>query len=122
MNGIADLRASIQLLETASIGDFGPPIADVTMNGFKLINVADPINDTDAVPKKYVDALQAAVTTNIAGLETRVTTLEAGGGGGGQTNASDLPARDAIGWPYSNAQSLNVRTNAVFNDLAIVKG
>lgn len=35
------------------------PTANIPMNGKKLVNLADPTNDTDAANKKYVDALKA---------------------------------------------------------------
>ena len=87
------------------------------MNGYRLIDIADPINDTDAVSKKYVDGPMREVTTNIAGHEERIHTLETN-----PPSASDASARTAIGWPYENVQSLDTRMAGVFNDTAIVKG
>lgn len=54
------------------------------MASYRLINVADPIDDTDVATKSYV--------------ETRITSVIGGGGVG----ATDPAARDAIGWPYTN--------------------
>ncbi len=47
--------------------------------------MADPIDNTDVATKAYV--------------ETRINSVIGGGGGVG---ATDQPARDAIGWPYTN--------------------
>ncbi len=87
------------------------------MNGYRLIDIADPIDDTDAVSKKYVDGPMLAVTTNIAAHEERIQALETT-----PPSGADTMARTAIGWPYVNVQSLDTRMAGVFNDTAIVKG
>lgn len=50
-DNIADLQTAVATIQGSSIGDFGPPVADITMNGYRLIDVADPINDTDVATK-----------------------------------------------------------------------
>jgi hypothetical protein len=55
------------------------------MGSFRLINVADPIDNTDVATKAYV--------------ENRITSVIGGGGGVG---ATDPEARSAIGWPYTS--------------------
>lgn len=50
----------------ASAGDgveAGPASKDLDMNNFRIINLADPVDGTDAVTKKYVDD---AVSTGVA--------------------------------------------------------
>lgn len=54
------------------------------MASYRLINVADPIDNTDVATKSYV--------------ETRINSVIGGGGVG----ATDPEARSAIGWPYTN--------------------
>lgn len=66
----------------ASLTDLAVPTADFSMGGFKLTNVADPINAQDAATKQYVDStaqgldvkasVKCATTANItlSGLQT----------------------------------------------------
>jgi hypothetical protein len=62
------------------------------MASYRLINVADPIDNTDVATKSYV--------------ETRINSVIGGGGGVG---ATDPEARAAIGWPYTNSDSIDAR-------------
>jgi hypothetical protein len=41
----------------ASISDLSVPTADISINNFKLTNVAEPVASTDAATKNYVDAV-----------------------------------------------------------------
>lgn len=66
----------------ASLSDLSAPSADFGFGGFKLTNLADPVNATDAANKQYVDStaqgldvkasVKAATTANItlSGLQT----------------------------------------------------
>ncbi len=40
---------------TVSLSGFGVPTGDISMGGFKIIGLANPVNSTDAVHKSYVD-------------------------------------------------------------------
>ena len=61
-----------------TLSQVGAPTADVSVNNFKLTNVADPTSDQDATNKRYVDnavaglpwkeEVLAATTANIASL------------------------------------------------------
>ncbi len=68
--------AAIGQIQNSSIADFGPPVANLTMNGYRLIDIADPIDDTDAVSKKYVDIPMEALQADLAGHEDRIHALE----------------------------------------------
>lgn len=62
----------------ATLNDISTPTADFSMGGFKLTNVATPINATDAANKDYVDTVAqgldpkqsvvAATTANVSSL------------------------------------------------------
>ena len=50
---ISNLAATVQAY---SLSTFAAPTADLSIGGFKLLNVATPINGSDAANKNYVDA------------------------------------------------------------------
>lgn len=67
----------------ASRSDLSAPTADISNGGFKITNVADPVNAQDAATKNYVDSVaqgldpkqsvKAATTANIAALSGTMT-------------------------------------------------
>lgn len=67
----------------ASRSDLSAPTADISNGGFKITNVADPVNAQDAATKNYVDSVaqgldpkqsvRAATTANIATLSGTMT-------------------------------------------------
>lgn len=67
----------------ATLNDISTPTADFSMGGFKLTNVATPVNANDAANKDYVDtvaqgldpkqSVKAATTANIATLSGAMT-------------------------------------------------
>jgi hypothetical protein len=48
-------------------------------------------------------------------VEQRITTITGGGGGG--IAGFDQSARDAIGWPYTNASSIDTRLESRNTDI-----
>lgn len=106
LEDVEDLVNSVSNIQNSNIGDFGPPIANLTMNGYRLIDVADPLDMTDVSNKRYVDNSINGVSLAIGwpynkpqSLDARVSTLEATPG------TSDVLARAAIGWPYDTTQT-----------------
>jgi hypothetical protein len=94
---------AINAIQNSSVTMFGAPTADFSMGGFKLIDVADPLLDTDVATRGYV--------------ESRIASIQAGGGG----NAGDLPVREAIGWPYTDESSISTRLDGNAADITSLK-
>jgi hypothetical protein len=86
------------------------------MNGYRLIDIADPLDDTDAVPKKYVDGQIQSIQTSLANVTSALAAIN-----GGSIGSLDAPARDAIGWPYTGTTSLDSRVNAFGADITSLK-
>ena len=65
---IADGAVTNAALDKANIplSGFGTPLANVSMGGYKVTNLAPPTNNKDAVTKKYVDDAVAAAGANNA--------------------------------------------------------
>jgi hypothetical protein len=71
-----DTYGRVTSTATASLSDLSAPTADLSIGGFKLTNLADPVGDQDAATKAYVDAarsgldvkasVRAATTANIS--------------------------------------------------------
>ena len=53
VNGKGLVTAAVQ----ASLTDISAPTADFSFGGFKLTNLADPVNNSDATTKQYVDSV-----------------------------------------------------------------
>lgn len=87
---------AVNAIQNSSLNDFGPPVANLDMNGYRLIDIADPLDDTDAVPKKYVDGQIQSIQTSLADVTSALAAIN-----GGSIGSLDAPARDAIGWPYT---------------------
>ncbi len=51
--------ASTQYVDSRSINDLAPQTADYSAQGYKLVNIAPPVLDSDAVNKQYVDEARA---------------------------------------------------------------
>ena len=66
-----------------------PMIMDLQSSQFRIVDLPNPTDATEATRKSYVDDADSA-------LDVRVTALEAGGGGGGLTNplTTDLNANN----------------------------
>lgn len=69
---ISDLAT---VVKAYSIDEFADAAADVAMGGYKITNLADPVADTDAANKGYVDGVVAGISWKD---EVRVATTAAG--------------------------------------------
>lgn len=59
---ISDLAATVKAYK---LNEFGAAVADVSLGGYKLKDLATPTLSTDAVTKAYVDAIQDALTNGV---------------------------------------------------------
>lgn len=64
--GNASNHASGNLKSDIPISGFGVAVADVSFGGYKLVEVAAPENDNDAVNKKYIEDLFATPQNSLA--------------------------------------------------------
>lgn len=66
----ANAKGLITAATTANINDLTAPTADYAFGGFKITNLADPVNAQDAATKSYVDS-------TAQGLDTKASCLVA---------------------------------------------
>ncbi len=55
-SNLDSLQQSVEQIIEQGVSALGPPTSDMTMNGFRLIDVADPLDYHDTAHKGYVDA------------------------------------------------------------------
>ena len=66
MIGDATGKATGIAKNTISLSGFKDPAADISLAGFLLTNIGDPLTETDAANKKYVDGLFATPSSILA--------------------------------------------------------
>lgn len=115
---IADNAVTSDKIKDKSIGDddlnkvniplngFGKPLAPVSMGDQWLTNVKDPVNDTDAANKKYVDS-KIASNSPIAGATKTKITYDSKGLviKGEDAQASDILLNSIPGLASTNVQT-----------------
>ncbi len=81
---------------TASLTDLSAPTADFSMGGYKLTSVADPVADSDAANKGYVDSVaqglnvkQACIAATTGNITLSGLGTQAGGDWGSTLTAGD---------------------------------
>lgn len=100
------------------------PDGDVTMNGFKITNVATPVSPNDAANKSYVDTAKVDVQDEGAVVQADVNTLNFVGGGVSATGSGGvatitIPGGGSGGglpmdtWVAAATASMSLSTNAV---------
>jgi hypothetical protein len=73
-----------QYIRSFKLNDFGLTTSNISFNNFGILNLKDPINNQDAVTKKYVDnnfqniqsGTYSKVTVNSKGLVTLGSNLQ----------------------------------------------
>jgi len=71
--GVVVNRTSNAILSDGSI----PMIANLSIGNFRIINLANPVNPTDAANKRYVDNLIVQVSANDINLQNEINQLSA---------------------------------------------
>jgi hypothetical protein len=91
-------------VRTYRLNDFLAPTSNITLNSFRLINLANPINAQDGVNKDYADNMQKTVTLTGA--------ISANGSTGSSINSTFNLRLDQITIPTAN---INLNNNKIIN-------
>jgi hypothetical protein len=91
-------------VRTYRLNDFLAPTSNITLNSFRLINLANPINAQDGVNKDYADDMQKTVTLTGA--------ISANGSTGSSINSTFNLRLDQITIPTAN---INLNNNKIIN-------
>jgi hypothetical protein len=106
-SNISDFNTAVQ---TSKLNQMAAPIASVSLNSQKIINLGAPVEATDAATRGYVDTNFTSTTNLTAAIDTRLTTnavylsaagiLNAGGkpitNVGATTNANDVVTKSYL--------------------------
>lgn len=90
---------------TAVLADLGTTTADFSMNGFKITNLADPINDQDAATKYYVDTVAQGL--DVKGSVVAATTADITLSGAQTIDGVSIVAGDRVLVKNQNTASEN---------------
>jgi hypothetical protein len=78
--------ATTAFVKSVPLSDFAVPTADVSLNNFKITNLADPVATTDAATKSYVDSVaqgldvkQSVIATTTGNISLSGLATQAGG-------------------------------------------
>jgi hypothetical protein len=103
---VTTLESQVTQLFNRTLDQIPLAVADVNLNGHKIINLADPVNPLDAVNLQYLDAAIAASTiASVLGTANEITANTVAG-----VVTLSLPSDVII------ATSLNVSTMELFNN------
>jgi hypothetical protein len=91
-------------VRTYKLNDFLAPTSNITLNGFRLVSLADPIDAQDGVNKNYADNMQKTVTLTGA--------ISANGFTGSSINSTLNLRLDQIIIPTAN---INLNNNKIIN-------
>lgn len=80
--------ATTQYVKQQSIDGFSAPRGNVDLNGWRITSLGLPVNERDAVPKSYVDAMQSGLVVR---QPARVATTENISLAGGVTTIDGVP-------------------------------
>ena len=82
--------ASAYATLTDTLNEFAAPVADVSMGGYKLTNLATPVNATDAVNKSYVDSMSVGLDVKAAVRASSTATVGTYGNTAGASGRGQL--------------------------------
>ena len=68
-------------VQTVTLDSMAAPANSVNMNGYKIVNMADPVSSTDAATKQYVDTTATGLTFKQAVRVASTTTVNVGAPG-----------------------------------------
>lgn len=94
----------------ASLSDLSAPTSDFGFGGFKLTNLADPVNNTDATNKQYVDSVAQGLDVKASVLATTT----------GNITLSGTQTIDGIALSVGNRVLVKNQTNASQNGIYVV--
>jgi hypothetical protein len=76
-------------IRDVTLDKFAAPVADVSLGGFKITNLATPTNATDAATKAYADAISAGLDPKASVRMATTTTLDLSAGASTYSIASN---------------------------------
>jgi hypothetical protein len=119
------LAADISNLSSQSLTLFSAPTADLSVGGYKLTNVANPVNANDAVNKYYVDTyatgLDIKQSVRAASTDNLSVTYNATGGTSGRGQITGAPnSLDGIALAAGNRILLKDQTASAQNGIWVV--
>jgi len=94
----------------ASLSDLSAPTSDFGFGGFKITNLADPVNNTDATNKQYVDSVAQGLDVKASVVATTT----------GNITLSGTQTIDGIALSVGNRVLVKNQTNASQNGIYVV--